>query len=184
MTQAKKIKEIKYISPIATTYGKAIVDVGFTLSDITYIRELLQNNLELLDVLSSPAINIKEKHQLIDRIFSLDHQDDLKSNFLKVLLNKNRFYLLDEILQAAWEILQAKNYTVTAKLRYVTMPTTEQLSKMERILIDKLNCRKVQWDFCEDPKLLGGFQLEAGELYFDYSIKGCLDEMKKNITGR
>lgn len=185
MTQQKKrSKEIRYISPEAVTYGRAIVDLGFTFSDISDIRKIFQQVPELYDVLAAPAVNSNEKRKLIDKVFILKQEKPIQSNFIKLLIDKNRFYLLDEILQAAWDILQTKKSTVTAKLSYVTMPTDEQLAQMEKILIEKLQCQKIQWDFHEDPDLMAGFRLDAGELFFDYSVRGRLDEMKKNITGR
>ena len=181
MTQIKmKNKEIKYISSEAITYGKSIVDLEFTLSDIANIKDIFQKVPELSEVLLSPGVDPMEKRQLIDRIFGLG----LQANFIKLLLDKNRFNLLDEILQAAYEILQKRKSTVTAKLSYVTMPTDKQLAKMEEVLINQLGCSKIHWDFSEDPQLIGGFRLYANDLFFDYSLRGRLDEMKKIITGR
>lgn len=173
-------KKIKYISPDAKTYADACIELGFTIKDIETIEEIFDKVPELSKVLMTPSVNPTEKRQLIDKVLV----NSLQANFVKLLIDKGRLSLIFEILECIREIILSKKYIVNVKLSYVSMPTDLQISKMEQILKDKLHCQKINWTFEEDANLIGGFRLDAGDLFFDYSVRGRLDEMKNKITGR
>lgn len=172
-------QKIKYISPEAKNYGHALLDLGFTLDSVQAIQQTLVQTPELTDILLNPAVELTEKRNLVDRIFKDDHS----ANLVKLLIDRGKLPMIYEILAATEEMLLAVQNTTTAKLSYVAMPTQDQLKQMEQVLKSKLGCKKIHWEFTEDSSLLGGFRLDAGDLYFDYSVKGRLDEMKNRLTG-
>ena len=178
-------QKIKYISPEAKTYGQALVELGFTLDQVTEMENILETTPELFEVLMNPAVELASKRQLVDRIFALEKTDNntKPASLIKLLIDRGRLPMIYQILAATRELLLTKNQTVTAKLSYVTMPNQHQLEKMEQVLKSKLHCENINWEFTEDVKLLGGFRLDAGDLYFDYSVKGRLDEMKNRLSG-
>ena len=183
------------MTTISKNYALAGVELGFTFTEVENLRELFHSTPELSKVLTSPAVSFAEKVKILDKIFSSEpliksfetingSNLTITCNFLKVLIKRNRLNLLDEILDQVEAILLEAKKTRTVQLHYVTMPTDEQLSKMTEILKKKLNCQELLWQFNETPQLLGGFTIDAGDLFLDYSIKGQLKEMKEKITGR
>lgn len=171
-------QKIKYISPEAQTYGKALVDLGFTLVDLENISSIFDETPQLAEILTNPAVQLAEKRRLVSRIL-----DGKSANLVKLLIDRGRLPLIYEILAATKELLLAHQQAVTARLSYVAMPSDDQLKQMEKVLKDKLGCQSINWEFTEDASLLGGFRLDAGDLYFDYSVKGRLDEMKNRLSG-
>ena len=189
------IKKDKYISSDACTYAKALVELGISLKQVRNIRNIFESTPEISEVLMSPAVSPVEKHRLTDRIFSegisespvsLNREKDRKlaASFIKVLLDKERLDILFQILDSAEEMILTREDTRTVTLFFAAMPDDRQLAGMERVLKEKLSCRQINWQFVYDEKLLGGFVIDAGDLYFDYSVRGRLDEMRNKLTGR
>lgn len=176
-------KKIKYISPEAQNYGRALLDLGFTLDSVQAIQNTLDQAPELTDVLLNPAVELAEKRNLANRVFKDNTADGQSANLVKLLIDRGKLPMIHEILAATEEMILAKQNTVTAKLSYMAMPTDDQLKQMEQVLKTKLGCQDIHWEFTEDSSLLGGFRLDAGDLYFDYSVKGRLDEMKNRLSG-
>ena len=168
---------------ISKNYGKALVELDITFDDIESLRELFKKSPELLNVLLSPAVSLGEKEKIVNRVIACP-EDKVLGNFLKVLIRRNRLSILDEILNWGEKFLLEGKATRTVTLSYVTMPSDLQLENITEILKEKLNCQKIQWVFQEDPGLIGGFCLDAGDMFFDYSIRGQLNEMREKITGR
>ena len=95
------------ISTSAQNYADSLIKVGqdgimtydAILTDLNTIREITSSSQELIDVMESPAISVNTKDEIINNVFSNQINEKLV-NFLKVLIDKKRFYELNEIIEA------------------------------------------------------------------------------------
>ena len=80
--------------------------------------------------LSDPTVALAKKNQIIDRIFPFEIR-----SFLKLLCENGDFDIFDDIV-AEYKAARENNAgkVSTAKLRYVTEPTEEQLAGIRKFL--------------------------------------------------
>ena len=90
---------------IADRYAEALVEIakGEKLtyerisSDLAIVEDTLSQSVDLDEVLKNPLISIEDKKEIINKVFSSEI-DPLMVNFLKVLVDKDRFSTLREVI--------------------------------------------------------------------------------------
>ena len=68
-----------------------------------------------------------------------------------------------------------------AVLLYVTAPSEEQIRQMKEFLQKKTGCGQVDLILEEDPELISGFILRADSMEFDFSARGRLRQLKRQM---
>lgn len=76
---------------------------------------------------------------------------------------------------------QEQNTDIKAILRYVTMPSDEQLERLKIFLQRELNVSGVEIVFQKDESILGGFIIQSGNKEFDFSMRERLKEVKEQM---
>ncbi len=76
---------------------------------------------------------------------------------------------------------QEQNTDIKAILRYVTMPSDEQLERLKIFLQGELNVSGVEIVFQKDESILGGFIIQSGNKEFDFSMRERLKEVKEQM---
>ena len=69
-----------------------------------------------------------------------------------------------------------------AELHYVTMPGAAQITGMKQFLCRKYNKKDVNIRLVNQPDLVGGFVLKAGDTEYDYSLKGQLVRLRQAVV--
>ena len=89
---------------IAQRYVNALMDLSCKeltkediLTQITDIQTSLKNSVDLQKTMSSPIVSTQEKKDIINKIFK-DAINKTVLNFLKLLIDKNRFEIFDSIV--------------------------------------------------------------------------------------
>ena len=109
-------------------FAKALVEVTFELNqyervdrDLNQFNQLLQNNQELNAFYKNPVILVSQKKSSTSQILSKLGFSKISSNFLFILVDRNRIDRLNVILEAfrqgVRERLGAVSYT------HLTLPT-------------------------------------------------------------
>lgn len=69
-----------------------------------------------------------------------------------------------------------------AEFHYVTMPGAAQITGMKQFLCRKYKKKDVNIRLVNQPDLVGGFVLKAGDTEYDYSLKGQLVRLRRAVV--
>lgn len=173
---------------IADRYSDALVDIAkegkLTYSkisaDLNLIKETLTLSKDLNDVLTNPIVSIENKKEILDKVFS-NEIDLLILNFLKVLVDKNRFFIFDEILESYNNALDNINNISRIQVTTAVQMTGEAKDKLKEKLETKLK-KNVVLDLDISPDIIAGLVIRIGDNVIDLSLKHKLEDLSKSIT--
>ena len=135
---------------------------------------------ELWRAMVDPAIALREKHAVLDRLPELQDQPLLK-NFYKLLADKGRFSLLPDIAQAYHDILLRERGERVCTLRCVRELDDQKLSAIARALCRQHGLKGLEMHVVIDPDLIGGFVIEIDGVTYDKSVRGQIAGMAHRI---
>lgn len=167
------------MTQLGMNYGKALFDLNISKECVQNTKDIILNNVELMDALSNPTIKKCEKHTVIDKVFAKEIR-----NFLKVLCDNERMELISQIFDAFEGIVLNSKNEIKAILTFVTRPDDDQLEKIKEFLCNEFNKTGVLLQLKQDYSLLGGFVLSVGDIEYDKSIKGTLVNLHKTLVRR
>ena len=171
---------------VARTYARALFEAARERGRIDEVREELASFLqaveevpELRAVILNPELDPPEKAAALDAV--LAEADELLRNFVRLVTEKGRAPMLDEIGRE-YELLVAAE----EKILSVELTTAYELSDDEAAAIVKqiedASGRRVEAERTVDPDLIGGLVLKAGSLEVDSSVRGRLDRLRRNLA--
>lgn len=178
--------EVK-ISTSAKNYANSLLQVGKDgvmsyddiLNDLNTVKEIVSSSTELTQVMENPAVSDNTKYEILDSVFSGQINDKL-INFLKVLIDKNRFYELNQIIEAySYEVDEIHNVK-----RVEVVSAVEISDDRKQRLVEKLQ-NKLQktvipnWNV--DKDIIGGLIIRIGDDLVDNSLRNKLENLSKNI---
>ncbi len=134
---------------------------------------------ELGAVLASPMLNSAAKEALLEELTV--GSEPLVRDFLRLLAEKDRISVLEEIAREFETLLAAGE----RHLR-VVVTTAQALSDEEAgALVAKIEAatgRPVDAERRVDPSLIGGLVVQAGSLRMDTSIRGRIENLRKELV--
>lgn len=173
---------------IAQRYSQALSDfaqegkLGYDKinTDLVNIKETLEHSAELKELLTNPLISADDKKEVINQIFS-GEVERLILNFLKVLIDKNRFDAFDEIVTSFSENLDKVNNI--SRIEVVSAITLPEDAKNR--LIEKLSYKlgkQVIINNTVDEDIIAGLVIKIGDNIIDTSLRHKLDDLEKHLT--
>lgn len=168
---------------IEKIYSEAMFEIGIEdgrlglyKDELIKIGEILKSEPDLIEILSTPTIEILEKNGLIQRLFK-DRVSKEILNLLYILVEKHRIKFTEKI---SLELKSKFNeYNGIAEM---TITTVEPLKDVMRIkLIEKLEKttgKKITLIEKQDSSIIGGIILNYGNTQMDSSIKTKLDTLR------
>ena len=171
---------------VARTYARALFEAARERGRIDEVREELASFLEAVEevpelraVILNPELDPPEKAAALEAV--LAEADELLRNFVRVVSEKGRAPILDEIGRE-YELLVAAE----EKILSVELTTAYELSDDEAAAIVKqiedASGRRVEAERTVDPDLIGGLVLKAGSLEVDSSVRGRLDRLRRELA--
>ena len=125
-----------------------------------------------------PKINNNDKVALISE--SNIQTDQKKINFLKLMIEKNRLFLIDSIYSRYKKLIDLNNGVKRAEIITAFELTETQLNQINDKL-SNMTKTKVIGDNVIDKTILGGFIAKFDDQMLDMSTKGKLSELKDKI---
>lgn len=172
---------------IAQRYADALVQIArdgkLTFEkiskDLNLIKEILEQSKDLKEVLVNPVISADDKKEIINKVFS-DEIDVLVINFLKLLTDKNKFDIFDDVLEAYNKLIDSidniKRVSVTSA---VTMPEDAK-GRLKQKLEEKLKANVVL-DLNINKDIIAGLVIKIDDNVIDMSLKHKLEDLSKSI---
>lgn len=173
-------------SALADRYARAFCELVHEKGDLEEALEGLDALLEAfepaLDVIfSNPDVTLDERHELLEKAFEAhsgpsDETFTLIRRFCKLLVDKNRFQMFDEIVDAcrnqADRILNRKRARVE---------TPFELDDAQRSRLNQQLAKQFDADILLDqevsPELLAGLRIQVDDYLMNYSIKDQLNDL-------
>jgi F-type H+-transporting ATPase subunit delta len=174
---------------IAKRYARALYDLGQEegkekafLDELRGIVGIINGSEELKSILESPLYDIVLKKRILKEVASKISLSPYAMNFLNILLDKDRFFVLTEILDAYKLILDEISGRVRAKIVCASAIDDAQLQQVCKTL-SKVFKKEVDVDVSVEPSLIGGMITEVEGMIYDGSIKTQISKLKQSLKG-
>ena len=171
------------MSKVATPYAEALLDLAksydllpTTAEDLSKISTILLNSVDLQNSLSNPLVNILTKKSILETLFK-DQINDFVLNFLLVLVDRRRIFLLNVIIEKYLELVYKIESTVVINLATAIAFNEVQQNALIGKVKTMTNSKKVKLVTSIDSDLIGGFVLTIGSKIIDTSLSGKLKQM-------
>jgi len=171
---------------VAKRYSKVLVEsyakkyLGNLEQAITSLLELFELEPKIKEFFISPAIDRKDKLEVIDTLIAESGLDDKMHNFFKLIVENNRIFFLDEIFA---EVLNAIHKT--KDINFFKLETAHKLNKKTIDQIKKFVKGyvggKIEFDHIINKELVGGFFVYNNDLALDGSVRKNLETFVKEL---
>jgi F-type H+-transporting ATPase subunit delta len=149
-------------------------------SDLNVVESTLSQSLDLNEFLNNPLISVDDKKEIIIKVFS-NEIDDLIVNFLKVLVDKDRFSAFKEVTISFKEALDKVNNISRVKVTSAVNLPDDTKNRLKSKLEEKMQ-KAVVLDWEINPNIIAGLVIQMGDNIIDTSLKQKLEDLSKTIT--
>lgn len=147
-------------------------------SEIKLLIDVLKDNVDLEHLFSSWFIELKEKEDIIDKVFN-DFKEDIR-NFIKVIVANRRGNELHKILEEYVKISNAE-LGIEEGIVYSTEKLTKaQIDKIEKKLSEVTKV-KVELVNRIDERLIGGIKVVLNDSVYDGSLRNKIESLRKAL---
>lgn len=134
---------------------------------------------DFLKLFKSVTITKKEKKDIIAKVYK--DFDETFLNFLYVLVDNDRLYLIDTIYHEYKKLLREKNSLVVARVSSAKPLTKSEIAKITAMLMDKYKNKEIKIKNIVDSNLIGGIQIVAMGESIDMTLKSSLDNLRESL---
>ncbi len=172
---------------IAKRYAKSLMELMLDSennqeeirSDLVNVKEILLSSTELNSAMTNPIVSAYDKEQIITTVFEQDTNETTR-NFLKLLVEKNRFGLIFQIIEAFDEMLNKINNIAQVNVTGAIELDNDSKGKIENKLREKLN-KEINIAYNTDSSIIAGLIYKIEDDILDTSLKHKLEELKKEL---
>jgi F-type H+-transporting ATPase subunit delta len=136
---------------------------------------------ELRTFLASPAVSIKAKHAVLEKIVARLGASKIIRNFLFVLTDHRRTQLIPEVIAAFHEVIRQRQGIAEAIVSSAIELSAAQKKEIAATLA-RLTGKKIEAKYTLDPALLGGAVVRIGDTIYDGSLRSRLNEMRARLA--
>lgn len=169
------------MSVLGFQYAEALFDLANENSLVEEIKNsfgsfLKASGTELMDFMNHPKIQKSVKKEMIDDL----ELDKLLTHFLYVVIDHDRYELLQEIFDEYEKIIHRQN-----KVMDVRVYSKKKLTKAEkdRLIsrLEKKHNRKIKLSNIVDETIVGGLKVEYEGYVLDDTINNYLQNLKATL---
>ena len=161
---------------IARRYAKAMVQLGSESGQIDLFRAelsavgtLFSVSAECRGAFANPAYTAEQKKQLMNEIVAKAGCSEMVSNFLLLLVDKNRVVFLPQIVQAYGTLADEFLGVIRPVIKTAFPLDDAQVASLQGAL-EKKSGKKVVPQVVVDQSIIGGIVTQVGDIAFDNSI--------------
>ncbi|HEX4595961.1 MAG TPA: ATP synthase F1 subunit delta [Bryobacteraceae bacterium] len=178
-------------SAVANRYARALVDVvtaaGSPLppedavAQVRAVSDLLASSAELRIALLTPAIQTSRKREVMGRLLDQMSVSRLIRNFIYVIIDHRRIGMMSELSEAFEQIMDERLGYVRAEVKSASALDAKRSANLEAEL-SRLTGKRMRLRFAVDSDLLGGVVARIGSTVYDGSIRGQLQQLRRQLT--
>ena len=172
---------------VARTYARALFDTAKEHGKLDEIREELDSFVatigevpELQALIRNPELDPRAKAEALAAV--LQGADEILRNFARLVAEKGRAPLLEEIAREYGALVAAEEHILNVELT-----TAFELSDGEANAIIKQieegSGQRVEAESAVEPEVIGGGVLKVGSLEVDSSVRGRLERLRRELAG-
>jgi F-type H+-transporting ATPase subunit delta len=172
---------------LARRYAKALLEIGRDEGqidrfgdDLNRFARLLQG-AEVANVMANPVFTLAERRSVLDRLLPGLALHPHAVNFLRLLLDKERFAALPEIVREYRDLADTEAGRVRATVTTAADLTASTREAVTRSLTQATG-KKVVLETRVDPALLGGIVAQVGGRVFDASLRTRLERLQLSLV--
>lgn len=172
---------------IAKRYAKSLIELMLDSennqeeikTDLNNVKEILLSSPELNSAMTNPVVSAFDKEEIITSVFEKDTKE-VTRNFLKLLVEKNRFNLIFYIIDAFNQLLDKINNLVQVKVIGAVELDKKEKEKIQNKLKEKLN-KEINVAYDVDNSIIAGLVYKIEDDILDTSFAHKLEELKKEL---
>ena len=172
---------------IATRYAKSLFELNeqnkldncVVWQNLENIKIILESSKELYEALVNPIISAGDKEAVINSIFEKD-TDETMRNFLKLLVRKNRFNLIFDVVKIYNSLLDKLNNISKVEVVSAIELNDEYKNQIKEKLAQVLK-KEIIVNYNVNNSILAGLVYKMGDDVFDTSVKGKINKFKNAI---
>ncbi len=172
---------------IASVYARALFQGAREAERLDVVREQLGQFADALaesDDLRlfffSPYFSTAEKRDGLER--ALSGADVLISNFLELLIDSHRMPVLASIRASFEELWERENRLLPVEVTSAIELGSSTVSAIGKRISEQTG-QTVELTSTVDPDIIGGIVLRVGNSILDASIRGRLEQLRKEVVG-
>ena len=171
------------MTDVEKQYARALFSLALEKNEVDKIYQEMLSFLKSIDEKTKefflhPKISKKAKHEIVEKALN----NNLLVNFLKVLIDNDRFILLDNIVYAYLDLINEMNEVVEVKVTTKTSLSKNNIEKIKKNLETKL-LKKIKIIEELDETIIGGIRIEYLGNVIDETVNSSLENMKQSFLG-
>lgn len=171
---------------VAAKYSEAIFSLACEQhilkemdTDLSYVRDTLNEHTELRAYLNQPIIGIEQKLAVLEKIFS-NAIGKMALQFLYVMVNRGReSYIVPAITGYIAKSRESRN--ITEAFVRVAAPLDDVAKEKLLKKLETLTGKQVILEVAIDESILGGMVIRIGDKVIDASVARNLKELEKSL---
>lgn len=143
--------------------------------DLQKFVKISNDNSNLKKILKDPRIEEDVKFEIIDEI--VGKENNLLSNFLKLLVKEKRVNLIERMLLEYEKMMRNSKNELFIKIIVSSEIDDNQIDKIIQKFKDIYKVSTVKYSIEINEEILGGIKVVVGNTVYDASIKRQLDQI-------
>jgi len=162
---------------IARRYAKALVQLGSEnrlidrfSQELNVVEGLVAGNAELRAAFGNPAFTAEQKKQIMKELVARLGCSELVSNFLLLLVDKNRIAFLSQIVEIYGKLADEQSGVIRPVITSAFALDDAQINAIKKAL-EQQTGKQVVPQVSIDSSLIGGVVTQIGDIAYDSSVK-------------
>ena len=174
------------MSVAANRYAKALIDSLYPdaaaagLQQMQMFSRVLQDEPDARRMFENPAFAGDRRKKLLSELTSALGFDRRLTNFLSLLIDRNRLVILDKIVDAYQKLLDERLGIVRALVTAAQQLDDAQRNQLAAKL-ERATGKQVLMEVAIDPSLIGGVVAQVGSTIYDGSVRQQLQAFKHRL---
>ena len=170
---------------VAKEYSKALYELAEELNIVDIIKNEFKGIIDVLkegnyiDLFTSPVIKNNEKKDVISKCMKGVNENLI--HFLYVLIDNNRFDLINDIYDDFIDLNLNKNNMISIKLFSAEKLMDKDLERILNLLKPRFNNKKIIYENIVDNSLIGGIRVLANDTEININTKTTIQNLKNSL---
>lgn len=170
---------------ISTNYATALFNIAseedklnLFKQELETVNQCIRSNQELLIIMNHPKVSKKDKKEIIRKVFQLEQ---LVSNFIEIIIDKNRFNFFEDICR---EFIILANESLNIEVAEVTsaVPLNEEEKNKIKVLLQGKLQKNIEIVTVIDEGVIAGIRVKLKDYILDNTVAGELKSIREAIT--
>ena len=150
-------------------------------AELNNLNSKIKQNKSVQKLLFNKYVPKKFKSVFFNTIFNEIKVSNLLKNFIMILIQRKRLYLLGKIEKCFKDMIDSHNGIIKLKIKLANELDQDSNDKIKEKLYKYLGYKKIKFDFIYDKSILGGMLIEKGSQMLDLSLLAKLKKIESIV---